>query len=136
MTPPDLGGLGVAKIWSAGVWTSELLDQTLMRVPSGSEDRWGMLEWVEDGTSNEGEAYVRLEVLDSTDKLIAGDIKANRLLTRELSDGTVLTWRRGRVDLSELTGVDNNDIKIRIKLFSLTKVPVVRDIKQSMKWKW
>ena len=111
MTPSFGGGGGTA--WTTGKWTSQLVDISILN----GNTEWSQLIWREDNTSDETKAYVRVDILDSSDNdLVTG------LSGIDQGDETKA------ITLNDYPTVKSVDIKIRFRLYSKTKSPVVSEI--------
>ena len=117
-----------AKIWVAGVWTSELCDVSLQQFPSETSNTWGVLKWYEEGTENESEAYVRVDILDSDDSPLNSDLVGVKVINN--------TRFNRSIDLSEYPKVVVADVKVRFKLYSLSEQPIVSNAELGSGNKW
>jgi hypothetical protein len=97
--------------WTTGFWTSQLCRNELGRFSGGSS--WGWLSWDEDETTDETQAYVRVDILDSSDTPLVNN----------------LTRKDEGIDLNTYAAIGASDnIKIRVKLYSYTKIPQVKNL--------
>jgi hypothetical protein len=99
------------KLMSYASWTSPLLDNSLMNMDT-DKTNWGRLTWEEENT-DESNAFVRVDILDSTNAVIVSDLKM---------------IPAGYIDLSGKAGVEDNDIKLKFKLYWTETYPIVKNI--------
>ncbi|MBI2136575.1 hypothetical protein HYU06_05895, partial [Candidatus Woesearchaeota archaeon] len=88
---PSFGDFGDAQIEVYGEWISDTLQSSLTRIPSGTEDRWGFLEWEEENTDDETEAYIRIDILKASDSSV---------LASDLSSNITVPFKKGKIDLT------------------------------------
>jgi len=104
--------------WTKGSWTSQVCLNNLGRFTAGIDKSWGFLTWDEENTEDETEAYIRVDILDSTGTaLVSG-------LTRR-SDGH---------DLSTYAAIaETDDIKVRVNCYGRTKKPICKNLSMTFK---
>ena len=99
--------------WSEGQWKTPLLD--VSTINNGST--WSTLRWKEYNTSDTTEAYVEVDILDSSSNVLLSDVTS------------VSTGNTREIDLSVRDTVNAQDIYIVFKLFSKgTTSPIVSEI--------
>lgn len=107
-------GTGSIDIWAEGSWTTQLLDVSLH---SDGIDNWKIVKWVEENTSDESIAYVRVDILDSSSNILQSDVS-----------GTLVEDFK-QINLSDYANVKGVDIYLKFKLFSKSGSPIVSDIR-------
>jgi hypothetical protein len=110
---PSFGSSGSIDVWTTGTWTSQLCDLSLANVNSNT--RWNRLKWKEDQTSDSSQAYIKVDILDSSDTVLQSDLEGSD------SGG----YKVINLDYNNVKSVD---IKIRFKLYSLGISPIISDI--------
>lgn len=113
MPPIGSGRVGGTRfaVSTLGTWTTEVLLNSLVFPASNQNGYWGALQWSEDG--GDDDSSVTIDILRASDDavLVSG-------LTHQLSGH----------DLSVLSAVRSEDIKIRFNLTAKAKSPVVDNI--------
>jgi len=109
---PSFGGGSIA-IWTMGKWESQLLDVSLH---SNTSDVWTALTWVEEGTTDETKAYVRVDILDSAKATLQTDISG------------LLANGRMSINLGDYANVVGVDMYVRFKLYAKTQTPIISDV--------
>lgn len=109
---PSLSG-GVA--WTEGEFVTQLLDVSLLSFPDTSNNVWGVMIWEEENTDDATQAYVEVDILDSTGATVA--------------DNVTVSGSTGQksIDLNDYS-IRASDCYVKFKLFAKTKSPVVRNI--------
>jgi len=121
-TPP------VPAVWSVGLWTSQVCDLSLQAFPNSDDNQWGVLRWFEEGTEDEGVAYVRVDVLDTNKDLLQSGLAGIAVINNSRFNRSI--------DLSLYNKVISADIRIRFKLYSLTGTPRVRNMELNCNKEW
>lgn len=116
------------KAWTTGTWTSEKCDVSRLAFPSSGDNVWGFIKWFEENTEDESKAKVKVDILDGDDNVLRSD----------LSGSTVIGNNRFNksLDLNSFNNVRQVDIRIRFKLFSLDKLPMVSNIELGSRNTW
>jgi len=100
-------------LWAEGNWKTPLLDISIL---NGSTT-WNTLRWKEQNTSDETEAYVRIDILDSSNNVLLADVA-----------GTTAGDNK-EIDLSVRPTVNAQDIYINFKLFSKDSLsPIISEV--------
>jgi len=98
-----------------GVWKSPTLDLSLHNENETTE--WGKLTWVETNTDDEDEAYVRVDILDSSSTILQSNLS-----------GTLVGGEYKEINLNNYLNVKGVDLKIRFNLYEISKNPQVSSI--------
>lgn len=121
---PTIGNIGTTpekyQAWATGTWTSEVCDVSKQHFPNSNNNRWGFLKWTEENTENEDEAYVRIDILDSSDNVLQSDIAG------DVIEGNSRFNRS--ININNYANSRSADIRIKVKLYSLTKQPIVSNL--------
>lgn len=118
---PKLGT--TVESWTIGIWTSQLCDVSLQGFPTSTDNQWGNVTWEEENTDDETQAYVRVDLLDSS---------SNNLQTDLVGTGSNLK----KLNLNNYSNAKNVDIYLKFKLYSLSKRPIVKNIKLRTNKEW
>jgi len=109
---PTFGSSSIA-VWTIGEWKSQLLDVSLHQ---DGTDNWGILKWKEDNTEDSSAAYVKVDILDSSDNVLQSELTG------------VTNGDYKELNLSTYPNVKGVDIYAKFKLYGLTKSPIIYDI--------
>jgi hypothetical protein len=115
----DFGSVGSESsftLWKVGTWTSELNDVSL-RNDNDNGNEWNYLYWTEEDTENSDDAYVLVEILDESDNVLRSDLSGYS------DDGINM-----RLNLNVFNNVKSVDIKVKFKLYSKNKNPIVSNV--------
>ena len=107
---PAIGGSGTA--WTIGNWTSQTIDIDILNINT----EWTELRWTELNTTDETKAYVRVDLLDSSDAVLQSNLS-----------GTT-SGEEKYIDLTAYSNVKSVDFKVKFKLYAGTLNPVVSNI--------
>jgi len=106
-------------VWTTGKWTSPTLDVSTKNMNNASLDReFTFLIWLEQETEDEDVAYVRVELLDSSGTVLHYGLEGSSFGGEGYK----------RIVLEEYADVKGSDCKVRFRLYSLTKSPIVSNI--------
>jgi len=111
---PSFGG-GTISTWVTGTWTTELLDVSLLNKRDVTNE-WTYVQWNESNTSDEGKAYVRVDILNSSGTVLQSNLSG------------AVTGGRKKIVLSDYATVKGVDIYIKFKLYGKGLSPIIDNI--------
>ncbi len=106
--------------WVSGFWVSEVCDISRQSFPSSGDNIWGILRWFEENTSIETDAYVRVDILDSDGVVLQEGLVGSKVINNRRFNRSI--------NVAAFNNSNTVDVRIRFKLFSLVKQPIVSNI--------